>query len=219
MSLDYDPAHAIAHLAAADPRWKRLIERAGAFALTVQEMHNPYHSLLRTIVYQQLSGKAAGTIFTRVEALFPRRKPKPDLLLALDDVVLRGAGLSRNKLLAVRDLSAKALDGTLPSLRQLRTLEDEAIIERLTSIRGIGRWTAEMMLMFRLGRSDVLPTTDLGVRKGYQLTFAPRATALPAPRAILAHGEAWRPFRSLASWYLYRAVDLHKAARTKSKKP
>ena len=112
---------------------------------------------------------------------------------------------------------SKALDGSLPTLARLRALDDDAIIERLTSIRGIGRWTVEMMLMFRLGRSDVLPATDLGIRKGFQLTFCPRAPALPAPRAILELGERWRPYRSLASWYLYRAVDLEKAARTKSK--
>ena len=217
MTLDYDPAHAIAHLSAADRRWAQLIGRAGDFGLEIQAMHNPYQSLLRTIVYQQLSGKAAGTIFARVQALFPRRHPRPELLLELDDAPLRAAGLSRNKLLAVKDLSRKALDGTLPTLARLRALDDDAIIERLTSIRGIGRWTVEMMLMFRLGRGDVLPATDLGIRKGFQLTFCPRAPALPAPRAILELGERWRPYRSLASWYLYRAVDLEKAARTKSK--
>jgi 3-methyladenine DNA glycosylase/8-oxoguanine DNA glycosylase len=219
MSLRYDPQQAIAHLGGCDPRWTRLIKSAGAYTLGVDALDNPFRSLLRSIVYQQLSGKAAGTIHGRVKALFPRSTPRPQLLLALDDATLRAAGLSRNKLLALRDLSAKALDGTLPTLAKLHRLEDDEIIERLSSIRGIGRWTVEMMLMFRLGRGDVLPATDLGVRKGYQLVFTPKAGELPAPRHILAHGEAWRPYRTVASWYLYRAVDLHKAARAKSKKP
>ncbi len=217
MTLRYDPKKAIAHLSASDPRWARLIRNAGAYTLSVDALDNPFRSLLRSIVYQQLSGKAAGTIHGRVKALFPRAQPRAQLLQALDDATLRAAGLSRNKLLALRDLSAKALDGTLPTLRALQLLEDDVIIERLSSIRGIGRWTVEMMLMFRLGRGDVLPATDLGVRKGYQLVFAPTAGDLPAPRHILAHGEAWRPYRTVASWYLYRAVDLEKAARAKSK--
>ncbi len=215
MTLRYDPKQAIAHLCASDARWKRLIRSAGPYTLSVSALDNPFRSLLRSIVYQQLSGKAAGTIHGRVKALFPRALPRPQLLQALDDATLRAAGLSYNKLLALRDLSAKALDGTLPTLRALHRLEDEAIVERLSSIRGIGQWTVEMVLMFRLGRGDVLPATDLGVRKGYQLVFAPGTAELPAPRSILAHGQDWRPYRTVASWYLWRAVDLEKAARTK----
>src|SRR5258708_2588431 len=218
MTLAYDPAAALAHLSAADRRMARLIERAGPFALQVEALHSPFQSLLRAIVYQQLSGKAAATILGRVTTLFPRRRPQPQLLLDLDEASLRSAGLSRNKVAAVRDLAAKTIDGTVPTLAALRRLGDDEIIARLTEVRGIGRWTVEMMLMFRLGRGDVLPVADLGVRKGFQLTYGravPTGRAggleLPMPKALLAFGERWRPYRSVASWYLYRAVDLSRA--------
>jgi len=127
------------------------------------------------------------------------------MLLATPDAALRAAGLSRAKLVAMKDLAAKTADGTVPGLARLRRLEDEAVIERLTAIRGVGRWTAEMFLMFRLGRPDVLPVTDFGVRKGYAV--AARRRKMPEPKWLLARGERWRPFRSVAAWYLWRAAD------------
>lgn len=213
MSLTYDPAEAIVHLTTADPLMGDLIARAGAYTLTPELTQSPFHALMRAIVYQQLSGKAAGTILGRVLALMPtgRGRPKPEDLLAIDDDRLRAAGLSRNKLLALRDLAAKAQDGTVPTLAALRRLSDAEIIDRLTAVRGIGVWTVEMLLLFRLGRSDVLPVADLGVQKGYQLTY--RKRALPTAKQLLKAGETWRPFRSVASWYLWRAVDLQMAVR------
>ena len=216
MSLTYEPAAAIAHLSAVDPVMGDLITRVGAFTLTPELTHSPFHALMRAIVYQQLSGKAAGTILGRVLELMPkgRGRPRPEDLLTIDDQRLRAAGLSGNKLLALRDLAAKAQDGTVPTLATLRKLSDAEIIERLTAVRGIGVWTVEMLLLFRLGRSDVLPVADLGVQKGYQLTY--RKRALPTAKQLLKAGEPWRPFRSVASWYLWRAVDLANATRIKT---
>jgi 3-methyladenine DNA glycosylase/8-oxoguanine DNA glycosylase len=169
--------------------------------------HSLFTALLRSIVYQQLSGKAAATILGRVNGLFaPRRFPTPRALLEVSPERLRQAGLSTAKTAAVRDLAARTLDGTVPSLASIRRMEDEAIIQRLTVVRGIGRWTAEMLLMFRLGRPDVLPVSDLGLRKGFQLTF--RTRKLPEAPVMTRRGERWRPYRSVASWYLYRALEL-----------
>ncbi len=214
MSLTYEPAAAIAHLSAVDPVMGDLIARVGAFTLTPELTQSPFHALMCAIVYQQLSGKAAGTILGRVLALMPkgRGRPRPEDLLAINDERLRAAGLSGNKLLALRDLAAKAQDGTVPTLAALRRLSDAEIIERLTAVRGIGVWTVEMLLLFRLGRSDLLPVADLGVQKGYQLTY--RKRALPTAKQLLKAGEPWRPFRSVASWYLWRAVDLERQAKS-----
>ncbi len=218
MSLTYDPAEAIAHLTKIDPLMGDLIARVGAFTLTPELTQSPFHALMRAIVYQQLSGKAAGTILGRVLALMPkgRGRPRPEDFLALDDQRLRAAGLSQNKLLALRDLATKAQEGIVPTLAALRRLTDAEIIERLTAVRGIGVWTVEMLLLFRLGRSDVLPIADLGVQKGYQITY--RKRSLPTPKQLLAGGERWRPYRSVASWYLWRAADAEKAARTNTMK-
>jgi len=217
MSLTYDPAEAIAHLTKIDPLMGDLIARIGAFTLTPELTQSPFHALMRAIVYQQLSGKAAGTILGRVLALMPtgRGRPRPADLLALDDQSLRAAGLSQNKLLALRDLATKAQEGIVPALSVLHRLTDAEIIERLTAVRGIGVWTVEMLLLFRLGRSDVLPIADLGVQKGYQITY--RKRSLPSAKQLLAAGERWRPYRSVASWYLWRAADVAKAARTNTK--
>jgi len=218
MSLTYDPAEAIAHLTKIDPLMGDLIARIGAFTLTPELTQSPFHALMRAIVYQQLSGKAAGTILGRVLALMPtgRGRPRPADLLALDDQSLRAAGLSQNKLLALRDLATKAQEGIVPALSVLHRLTDAEIIERLTAVRGIGVWTVEMLLLFRLGRSDVLPIADLGVQKGYQITY--RKRSLPSAKQLLAAGERWRPYRSVASWYLWRAVDVEKVASTSTKK-
>lgn len=203
--LAFDADAAAAHLARADPRLAAAIERVGPMRLRRRYAAEPFLALLRAIVYQQLSGKAAGSIFERVRALLPEGALAPEALLALPQERLREAGLSRAKVAAVQDLARRTREGVVPGREQLAALDDEAIIERLTCIRGVGRWTVEMLLIFGLGRPDVLPATDLGVRKGFQRTHA--WAELPAPGALLAHGERWRPYRSVASWYLWRVLD------------
>ncbi len=204
--LKYDPRVAIDRLSAADEKLAWLIEQVGPFAMPTREAMSPFEMLLRSIVYQQISGKAAASIHARLVALFPGRKPGPRKLGKISDDALREAGMSRAKMRAARDLAEKALDGTVPTLVKLERMDDDAIIERLVQVRGIGRWTAEMMLIFQLGRPDVLPATDLGVRKGFQLSHGGRK--LPEPKKLLRYGERWRPYRSVASWYLWRANDL-----------
>jgi len=205
--LDYDPAIACRHLSDADPVLGALIERVGGYELRPAPTQSLFAALTRAIVYQQLSGAAASTILGRVTALFaPRRFPTPRDLLAMPEARLRGAGLSAAKTLALRDLAQRTLDGTVPSMALVRRLGDEEIVERLTRVRGIGRWTVEMLLMFRLGRADVLPVSDLGVRKGFARTY--RKRKLPEPVVIQRHAERWRPYRSAASWYMWRALEL-----------
>lgn len=205
--LTYDAAEAVRHLAKADPELGRVMKAAGPFGVEIRGMQDPFGSLAESIVYQQLTGKAAATIYGRVAALYlPKRKLRPEDVLATPDATLRAAGLSGAKTAAIKDLAAKTIDGTVPSMAVLAGLSDDEIVERLTEVRGIGRWTVEMMLIFRLGRPDVLPATDYGVRKGFARTF--RKRKLPEPKAILAWGERWRPFRSVASWYLWRATEL-----------
>jgi DNA-3-methyladenine glycosylase II len=202
----HDVRAALRHLRRSDPRLAKAIAAVGRCELEFTPSRSPFHSLMRAITYQQLSGKAAATIHGRVVALFPAdRGPHPELLMELPDAALRGAGLSRNKLLALKDLAAKALDGTVPEMRALKALEDEDIIERLTQVRGVGRWTVEMLLIFTLGRPDVLPVTDLGIRKGFQRTHGMRR--LPAYSTLERAGRAWAPYRSIASWYLWRVAD------------
>jgi 3-methyladenine DNA glycosylase/8-oxoguanine DNA glycosylase len=204
--LPFDADAAARHLASADRKLAPLIDRIGPVRLQLSQTPSVVHALGESIVYQQLTGKAAATIFARVMALVkPKRTLTHEALALLSDDALRGAGLSRAKVAALRDLQARNALGDLPSLRQLHALEDEAIVEALTAVRGIGRWTAEMLLIFRLGRPDVLPATDYGVRKGFALTMGKRA--LPEPKALLRHGERWRPYRSVAAWYLWRALD------------
>ncbi|MBS0210343.1 MAG: DNA-3-methyladenine glycosylase 2 family protein [Planctomycetes bacterium] len=204
----FDPQHATDHLSAVDRRLAKLIERVGPFTLKPQRLHNPFQSLLRAIVYQQLSGKAAATIHERLSNIVSNeRGPHPELIMAAPDAQLRGAGLSRNKLLAIRDLSTKTLDGTVPSLVAMRKMTDQEIVDRLVQVRGIGPWTVEMMLIFRLGRPDVLPAHDLGVRKGFMLTYGLKE--LPAPMELKQRGERWRPYRSVASWYMWRACEVY----------
>jgi DNA-3-methyladenine glycosylase II len=175
-------------------------------------MHSPYEALFESIVYQQLSGKAAATILGRVKtALADGAFPAPDVVLAAPDETLRAAGLSRAKTAAVKDLAAKTRSGHVPPLAKLRRMDDDAIVEHLTAIRGIGRWTVEMMLIFRLGRPDVLPVHDYGVRNGFRIAYGKRA--LPTPKQLAAFGERWRPHRTVASWYLWRAVERSRAGR------
>lgn len=206
MPVPYDLAAATAHLAATDPALAVLIRQVGPCRLEIGRMESPFRSLLKAIVYQQLSGKAAATIYGRVAALFPGALPTPEALAALPDDVLREAGMSRAKAAAARDLAARTLDGTVPDRAALDRIDDAAIVERLTAVRGVGPWTVEMLLIFELGRPDVLPVTDLGVRKGFARLHG--LDTLPAPSALRQWGERWRPYRSAAAWYLWRAADL-----------
>jgi 3-methyladenine DNA glycosylase/8-oxoguanine DNA glycosylase len=205
--LDYDPVLACRHLADSDPLLGALIARVGAYRLRPPPTQSLFAAVARAIVYQQLSGTAAATILGRVRAIYaPKRFPTPRDILTTPPERLRAAGLSTAKTAALRDLAAKSLDGTVPTMRQARLLGDEEVIERLVQVRGVGRWTAEMLLMFRLGRADVLPVSDLGIRKGFSLTFGTRR--LPAAVTIERRAQRWRPYRSVACWYLWRALEL-----------
>ena len=204
--FDFDIETAIDHLRDTDLRWGRVIDTIGPFRMELKPTGSVFSALAEAIVYQQLHGKAAATIHARLCALFPRGAgPTPARLMTIDDAVLRGVGLSRNKLLALRDLAAHSLAGEIPSLAKIARMTDDSIIEQLTAVRGIGRWTAEMLLMFRLGRPDILPVDDYGIRKGYAVAFGKRA--LPAPRELARQGARWAPYRTIASWYLWRAAD------------
>lgn len=197
---------AVQALSKIDKRLGGLIKNVGPCRLQIAHMHSPFDSLVESIVYQQLSGKAAATIHGRLQALFPHSKyPSPDDLLNASDDLLRSAGVSRAKVQALKDLAAKAKDGIVPSLVQMIELDDAELIELLTQIRGIGQWTVEMLLIFRLGRLDVLPCTDYGVRKGFSVLY--RHKELPSPRELFTFGERWRPYRTIASWYLWRAAE------------
>jgi DNA-3-methyladenine glycosylase II len=205
--LQYDPDLACRHLTQADPRLGELMQRAGEFSMRPQPTQSLFAALARSIVYQQLSGRAAETILGRVIQSAGRRPfPTPRDLLEISPERLRQAGLSAAKTAALKDLAARTLEGSIPSLARVRGMDDEEIIESLTAVRGIGRWTVEMLLIFRLGRPDVLPVTDLGVRKGFGRWF--RRGKLPEPPAMIRRAERWRPYRSIASWYLWRALEL-----------
>jgi methylated-DNA-[protein]-cysteine S-methyltransferase len=204
--LPFDWQAAVRRLARADPALGRMMRQVRQVRLELRPPQSPFESLARSIVYQQLAGKAAAAIFERVRSLFPGKRLTPKALLATPVEQLRGAGLSGAKTAAMKDLAAKALDGTVPDAAELERLSDEEIIERLTTIRGIGRWTVEMMLIFRLGRPDVLPVDDYGVRKGFAITFG--EGSLPNRKAMTERGERWRPFRTVASWYFWRATEL-----------
>ncbi len=202
----FKPAKAIAHLSARDPALGALIDRIGSFSLELKPAESLFEALLRSIVYQQLHGKAAATIHGRVlNELNRQGGPTPATLVKTSDEALRGAGLSRNKLLAVRDLAAKCLEGTVPSLAEARELDDEELVTRLTTVRGIGPWTVHMLLIFYLGRPDVMPTGDFAIRLGFKKLYNKRKD--PKPEAIILHANRWRPYRSIASWYLWRSLD------------
>ncbi len=198
---------AVAALRAADKGLARLIDEVGPFTMGLKQTPSIFGALTEAIIYQQLNGKAAKTIYDRVCAAFPRSQhgPTPEQLLRAPDEKLRGAGLSQNKMLALRDLADKTKKGTLPTLEEVHTLDNETIIERLTEVRGIGRWTVEMLLMFRLGRPDVLPVDDYGIRKGFGVAF--KKQELPSKEDVAKRGARWKPYRTVASWYLWRAAE------------
>jgi len=202
----YEPRSALRHLRRHDPRLAELINRVGPYRLALTSRLTIFQALLRAVVYQQLSGHAARRIHERVLERFPRRRATAAALLATGESALRDAGLSRNKTLSVIDLAEKTLSGALPTRRAIARMDDERVIEAFTQVRGIGRWTVEMLLIFHLGRPDVLPVSDLGIRKGFQRAW--QLPELPAPDALMRRGEAWRPYRSVASWYLWRANEL-----------
>jgi methylated-DNA-[protein]-cysteine S-methyltransferase len=204
-ALGFDPEAAIAHLRAADAALARVIDAVGPFELELRKTASVFVALAEAIVYQQLTGKAAATIFGRVCALFPRGRLTPEQILSASDRQLRGAGLSRSKVLSLRDLARRTEAGEIPGLARLRRMDDEAIVECLSEVRGIGRWTVEMLLIFRLARPDVLPADDYGVRKGFAAALKKRE--LPARADIEKRGARWRPYRTVASWYLWRAAE------------
>ena len=197
---------AIAHLCAADKILARLIKKVGPCTLKPKR-RPPFEALVSAVTHQQLNGTAAMTILKRVIALYPGKKfPAPEDLLGTSDERLRSAGLSRAKAAALKDLADKTLSGVVPSLRAVSRMSDAELIERLTAVRGVGPWTVEMLLMFTLGRPDVLPVADFGVRKGFAVTYG--LEELPTPKELLAHGERWRPHRTTAAWYMWRALEL-----------
>lgn len=197
---------AIKHLSRVDKTMAKLIKKIGPCGWKPRRHYSPFQALVRSIAYQQLNGTAAATIFGRVRALYPgSRFPTPEDLLATPDEKLRGAGLSRAKVAAIKDIAAKTLIGVVPTSRKIARMENDAIAAQLTTIRGVGQWTVDMLLIFKLGRMDVLPVTDYGVRKGFALTYALKD--LPTSDELLEHGEKWRPYRSIAAWYLWRALD------------
>ena len=216
--LAFDLAAATAYLAERDECLGRLIGETAAFQLELREARSPYEALLESVAYQSISGKAAATIFARVKALGgDGRAPSPQEMLALRTPVLRKAGLSGAKVLAMKDLARKTLAGVVPTLAQARKMSDEELVERLVSVRGIGAWSVEMFLIFRLGRPDVLPIHDLGVRKGWSVAYG--KPHMPAPKELLAFGERWRPYRTVASWYLWRACEQAGHALTNTIRP
>ncbi len=204
--FNYDPAKAVSQLRRNDPVLGALIRRVGAYGLQSRDHLTPFQALLRAIVYQQLSGYAAASIDRRLCALFPHRYPSAERLLRLSADQLRGVGLSQAKVRSALDLAQKCRDKTIPGRRALAQMDDESIIVQLTKVRGIGRWTVEMLLIFHMGRADILPVGDLGIRKGFMLHRGDKE--LPEPKDLERHGQCWRPYRSIASWYLWRANDV-----------
>jgi DNA-3-methyladenine glycosylase II len=203
----FDHREAIAHITKDDPRLASLIAKCVEFKLNIDEEQSPYESLLRAIAYQSLAGKAAAVIFGRIKALGSNgRAPTPKELLQVPEQKLREAGFSAAKVAAARDLAQKTIDGIVPTLADAEKMSDAELVERLISVRGIGAWTVEMFLIFRLGRPDVLPLHDYGVQKGFAITY--RKRRIPKPKELAKFGERWRPYRTVASWYMWRAVDI-----------
>ncbi|MBS0580155.1 MAG: DNA-3-methyladenine glycosylase 2 family protein [Proteobacteria bacterium] len=199
--------HITRHLCAADPVMAALISTVGPYRNELDEDLHPFQALAQAIAHQQLNGTAARTILGRLilncgSGAFPT----PQEIIRAPLAALCAAGFSGSKAAALKDLAEKTLANVVPDGATLAALSDDEIVERLTQVRGIGRWTVEMLLMFRLGRPDVLPVDDFGVRAGFQAAYG--LASLPHPKALLAFGERWRPHRSAAAWYLWRALDL-----------
>jgi methylated-DNA-[protein]-cysteine S-methyltransferase len=212
-AFGFDPVVAVAHLREADPVLAKLIEAVGPFRMQLRQARSIFVALAEAIVHQQLNGRAAVSIFARVCALFPVAQGlTAEQVLRISDQKLRGAGLSNSKLLSIRDLARKAVDGEIPTLAEAHRMDDEMLIERLTQVRGIGRWTVEMLLISRLGRPDVLPVDDYGIRAGFAAAF--RKRKFPAPKDLAKPGAKWQPYRTVASWYLWRAADLAKQGKS-----
>ena len=205
-NLAFDLPEAIRHLSERDEILRALIAEAAPFQIDVADAQSPYEVLLESIAYQSISGKAAATIFGRIKALGSGgRPPSPQQMLKIPPKKLRKAGLSGAKVRAMKDLAQKALDGIVPTHEEALKLSDDELVERLVSVRGIGAWTVEMFLMFRLGRPDVLPIHDLGVKKGWSVAYGKKH--MPKPKELLKFGERWRPYRTVASWYMWRAFE------------
>jgi DNA-3-methyladenine glycosylase II len=202
-------AAALQHLAAADPVMRRLIQEIGVCGLAPETRRPPFQSLVQAVAHQQLHGKAAETILKRFKKLFPgRRFPRATDLAGVTDEQLRACGFSFAKIKALRDIAEKTLSGVVPATRHIAKLSDEEIVARLTEVRGVGRWTVEMLLIFQLGRPDVLPVDDFGVRHGFSVAY--KKPVMPKPKELLAFGERWKPYRTTAAWYLWRAADAKK---------
>ena len=218
IALPFDHVEAHAHLSREDKHLSALIERVGEFAFKLDECDSVFESLLEAIMHQSIAGKAAQAIYARIEALgTDGHAPTPEELLRVSKQKLRKCGLSNAKVAAVRDLAQKTIDGVVPTIEAAQKMSDQELVDRLISVRGIGAWTVEMFLIFRLGRPDVLPIHDYGVQKGWALTY--RKKNIPKPKDLLKFGERWRPYRTVASWYMWRAVTLAGPAARKITKP
>ena len=202
-------AAALKHLSAVDPVMRRLIREIGPCQLVPEPGRSPFQSLVQAVAHQQLHGAAADTILARFKKLFPRRRfPRPEDLAGVTDAQIRACGFSLPKIRALRVIAEKTLSGVVPSSRQIRKLSDDEILARLTAVRGVGRWTVQMLLIFQLGREDVLPADDFGVRNGFRIAYQKRG--LPKPGALLRFGKRWRPYATAAAWYLWRAAGAAK---------
>jgi len=217
LTLPFDHVKAHEHLSQADKRLGRLMADIGEFPFKLDECDSVYESLLEAITHQSIAGKAAQVIFGRIKAFgSDGRCPTPQELLRVRKPQLRKAGLSHAKVAAVRDLAQKTIEGVVPTIEAAQKMSDEELVERLISVRGIGAWTVEMFLIFRLGRPDVLPIHDYAVQKGFAITY--RKRNIPKPKDLLKFGERWRPYRTVASWYMWRAVSVAGPAARKIKK-
>jgi 3-methyladenine DNA glycosylase/8-oxoguanine DNA glycosylase len=213
-TLPFNLVEAMNHLSAKDEKLAELIAETVQFQADMDAASSPYEALLESIAYQSISGKAAATIFGRIKALSgDGRAPSPQQILKLRKSTLRKAGLSGAKILAMKDLARKTLQCIVPSREEAGKMSDEELVERLISVRGIGAWTVEMFLIFNLGRPDVLPIHDLGVKKGWAVTYGKKH--MPKPKELLAFGEQWRPYRTVASWYMWRAFERAGSAATR----
>jgi DNA-3-methyladenine glycosylase II len=208
---------AIKHLQKRCAVMRRLIRQIGPFTLVPERQRSPFESLVRAVAHQQLHGKAAESILRRFRALFSGKAfPSARQLATVSDEALRACGFSRAKIASLRDIAEKTESGVVPVARAIARMKDEEIITRLTEVRGVGQWTVEMMLIFKLGRPDVLPAGDFGVRNGFRIALGLRE--MPGPKEVLAYGERWRPHATTAAWYLWRAADRAKAPKAAARK-